>query len=77
MRIKAEVDGFGSLRVKAVEGREEILEELKRRVPEALAEEVLTAWIDRLTGDATVYQLELLERFPEATKFLESITVTE
>ena len=76
MKIRTEPDGFGFLRVK-VEEKEKILEELKRRVPEALAEEVLTAWIDRLQGDATVYQVELLERFPEATKFLESITVTE
>jgi len=77
MRIKAEVDGFGNLRVKAVEDEEKILEELKRRVPEALAKDVLRAWIDRLQGDATVYQVELLERHREATDFLESITVTE
>jgi hypothetical protein len=41
---------------------------------EAIVEEFLDAWIDRLCGDATAPQVELLDRHPEAKDFLESIT---
>jgi len=77
MRIRTEIDEFGNLRVKSIEEEEQILEELVKRGVQRLAKDVLRAWIDRLQGDATVYQVELLERHREATDFLESITVTE
>ena len=41
------------------------------------AERCLQAWLDYITGDATVFQVDILRRNEDAVKFLDSITVVE
>jgi hypothetical protein len=78
VKIKIRENDFGDYDILEIEEREKIIEEIvKHYVHQALAEEILTAWLDRLEGDATAVQLELLDRHPEAVKFLDSITVIE
>jgi hypothetical protein len=78
MKIRGRPDEFGYLTNVEVSGEEQILKELERRgVHKALAHLFLRAWLDRLYGDATAPQLELLDRHPEAKEFLESITEVE
>jgi hypothetical protein len=75
MRILVKPDGFGNYDVERVIGRLTILSELERRgVLRAVASDILNAYLDRLRGEATAPQLELLLRHREALEFLESIT---
>jgi hypothetical protein len=75
MRIEVRPDEFGFYDVVGVKNPEMILKELERRgVLPVVASDVLNAYLDRLRGEATAPQLELLDRHPEVREFLESIT---
>jgi hypothetical protein len=75
MRILVKPDGFGNYDVERVIGRLTILSELERRgVLPVISPDVLNAYLDRLRGEATAPQLELLDRNRKAVEFLESIT---
>jgi hypothetical protein len=75
MRILVKPDGFGNYEVEEVVGRLTILSELERRgVLPIMSADLLEAYLDRLRGEATAPQLELLLRHREALEFLESIT---
>jgi pantothenate synthetase len=75
MKIYVRPDQFGNYEVERVVGKLTILKELERRgVLPVVSPDVLNAYLDRLRGDATAPQLELLDRHREALEFLESIT---
>jgi hypothetical protein len=74
-KIYVKPDGFGSYEVVRVTGRLKILDELERRgVLPIVSADLLETYLDRLRGEATAPQLELLLRHREAIEFLESIT---
>jgi hypothetical protein len=75
MKILVKPDRFGNYEIERVVGKLKILSELdKRGVLPTVSNDVLEAYLDRLRGEATAPQLELLDRHREALQFLESIT---
>ena len=75
MRIEVRPDEFGFYDVVGVKNPEMILKEIEKRgVLPAVSEELLNAYLARLRGEATIMELELLDRNRLAVEFLESIT---
>jgi hypothetical protein len=75
MRIEVRPDEFGFYDVVSVKKPEMILKEIEKRgVLPVVSLDVLNAYLARLRGEATVVELELLDRYREAREFLESIT---
>jgi len=75
MKVKVWVDENGWGHVEC-EDEEQIVAEIVKRfgVHEGLAGQLLRAFCDRLRGESTVYQDELLGNHPDVVEFLESIT---
>jgi len=75
--MKVKTRWINDLKVEVeVENEEKILRTLKA-LGVADPELYLRAWVDFITGDATVFQVEVIESNERALRFLESITTTE
>jgi len=71
----AKIEAKPGYEVVRVTGKLSILKELERRgVNPAVSNDILNAWLDRLRGEATAPQLELLLQHREVLDFLQSIT---
>jgi hypothetical protein len=74
-KIEVRADEFGFYDIAGIENHDAILKELERRgVLPVVSADVLNAYLARLRGEATIMELELLDRHREALEFLESIT---